>query len=99
MALAHEKSETLRILIIEGEDDEDDESKNADEDDLYKDDTEEQSKGKKEKKTKKKKKKVRSDPLFEMLCMSNDYYCAFTNNCTMPCWADSTTTLLLGTCQ
>ncbi|CAB9513312.1 expressed unknown protein [Seminavis robusta] len=59
MALAHEKSDTLRVLVIEGEDDEDSEF-NEDEDDLYKDDvpaeTEEEKK-KKEKKEKKKKKK------------------------------------------
>lgn len=98
MALAHEKSETLRILIIEGEDDEDDESKNGEEDDLYKDDTEEQAKEKKEKKTKKKKKKVRNDLLFEMLCMDCVQMTIIApDNCTMPCWADSSTTL--GTCQ
>lgn len=54
MALAHEKSETLRVLVIEGEDDEDSEA-NDDEDDLYKDDNPEaEKKPKKEKKKKKK---------------------------------------------
>lgn len=60
MALAHEKSETLRVLVIEGEDDEDSEA-NEDEDDLYKDDVVEEDpekeQKKKEKKEKKKKKK------------------------------------------
>jgi WW domain len=63
MALAHEKSDTLRVLVIEGEEDDEDDSNgnnNADDDDdLYKDDDddEETSKKKKEKKEKKKKKK------------------------------------------
>ncbi|CAB9500966.1 expressed unknown protein [Seminavis robusta] len=59
MASAHEKSETLRVLVIEGEDDDDSEG-NGDQDDLYKDDVPaetEEAKKKKEKKEKKKKKK------------------------------------------
>lgn len=63
MALAHEKSETLRVLVIEGEDD-DDSDPPEDDDDLYKDDDaadndkkQGDDKKKKEKKEKKKKKK------------------------------------------
>ena len=66
MALAHEKSETLRVLVIEGEDDDDSEPP-EDDDDLYKDDDAaaaedtkqdgDADKKKKEKKKKKKKKK------------------------------------------
>ena len=59
MALAHEKSETLRVLVIEGEDDEGSEA-NEDEDDLYKDDNgaNAEAEAKKEKKKKKKKELV-----------------------------------------
>lgn len=63
MALAHEKSDTLRVLVIEGEDD-DDSDPPEDDDDLYKDDAAatdqddvEAAKKKKEKKEKKKAKK------------------------------------------
>jgi len=83
MALAHEKSETLRVLVIEGEDDDDSEPP-EDDDDLYKDEDataaaaeasgikHDKKKDKKEKKKKKTKELVNKKKIIKEHVPKND---------------------------